>query len=176
VESVSPDNDYDYLDREDHLVDEKLVREGGILVEPEHTRKGCDDDVVECAPDDYPEDPYSVSNRPGTADDVGYSYGVESPDAADVNFIPARSKLRAGELAPDEERELEPGTIDERDLWRHMKPLIDEDVDDGIKLPAGMGDEDAARVLDAMGDEAAEASHESVDGVSATGQAGREKE
>ena len=57
---------------------------------------------------------------------------------------------------------------DERDLWRGQAALIEEDVEDGYKLP-GFSDAEAEAVMAAMGDDAEEANPEMPEGTSATG-------
>lgn len=166
------DEDYDYLDQEGHLANDKLVREGGVLIEPAHSQVDCNQQRPACAPDDYPEDPYSIDNRPGTVDDVGYSYGIESPPAADMSFAPMNSTHAGGERAPATERDLDLGEIDAEELWEHQEPLIAEDLDDGIKLTEQTTEAQAQRILDALGDDAAEPLSESGAGVSATGEYG----
>lgn len=162
------DEETTHPERGRHIFEERLEREGGVFVEPQHDEVGCADPEVECGPDDYPEDPFAIEHRPGTVDDAGYSMGVELPDAGDLHLIPDRGRLRSGERAPDEEAELALGERDERDLWRRQRPLIEEDSEEGIDMPAGMDDEDAARVMDAMGAEFVE---EDQADVSATGSA-----
>jgi hypothetical protein len=156
-----------YPEREQHIFNEKVVREGGVFVEPEHQQRDCNTPGTECGPDDYAEDPYSIDNRPGTSDDANYSYGVELPNAGDLHLIPDRGvRRRGGNAAPDEESELDLGERDERDLWRRQRSLMEEDSEEGIELPQGLDDEDAERVIDGMG---AEFTEEDVADTSATG-------
>lgn len=156
-------------EREQHVFNEKLEREGGVFIEPQHTQVDCNDpENLGCAPDEYPEDPYAVDNRPGTPDDVTYSYGLELPNAADRHLVPEGATHQSGPPAPDEEREFEPGERDERDLWRRQRALIEEDAD-SPKLPVGMSDEDGRRVMGAMGDDEGDEASEDATTVSATG-------
>jgi hypothetical protein len=53
-------------------------------------------------------------------------------------------------------------------MWDRNEALVQEDVDDGLKMPLGLDDDDSRRVMDAMGDEAAEEFTESGTGGSAT--------
>lgn len=164
------DKDTEYLGEDQKVFNEKLERVGGVFVEPEHAEVDCNSEPDACAPDDYPEDPYAIDNRPGTPDDVGYSMGLLSNDAADRNVVPDGRTREYGAAAPDTERDLEPGTEDERDLWARNEPLVEEDVDDGIKLPLGMDEDDGADVLSAMGDDSGDATPEGIEGGSATGE------
>lgn len=163
-------NDIEYLDREDRVANEKLERVGGVLIEPQKMEVDCNSEEAACAPDDYPEDPYSIDNRPGTPDDVGYSQGLLSPDANDITFVPEGGVRESGPRAPATERERDLGTEDEEDLWRRNEPLVEEDVDDGVRLPLGMNEQDGERVMGAMGDDSGDATPENVEGGSATGE------
>lgn len=163
------DDDVDYLDREDPLANEKLERIGGAFVEPDRIENDCNTEGG-CAPDDYPEDPYSVDVRPGTPDDVGYGYGLESTDANDITFVPDGGTHQTGMPAPDTERDEDLGQAEADDLWERQEPLIEEDVDDGLKLPAGMDDEDGERILGAMGDDSGDETADAIGNTSATGE------
>lgn len=154
----------DDLNREQKQFEERLDRDGGLLIEPHDSETAPE----ELPPDDYVTDPWADGDRPGTVDDLPYTMGVETPDADDLNLVPEGATRRAGSPAPDEEREAEPGRRDERDLWAKQKPLIAEDEDDGIKLP-GFDDETAKRVVDAMGDDVADPLPDAPNGTSATG-------
>lgn len=156
-------------EREQHIFDEPLTREGGVFVEPEHAQQDCNNpDNLGCAPDEYPDDPYAIDNRPGTPDDVTYSYGLDLPNAADRHLVEEGKVHEAGPAAPAEERDLDPGVRDERDLWRHQRALIEED-EDSPRLPEGMTDEDVARVRGAMGDDEGDEASEDAATISATG-------
>lgn len=156
-------------EREQHIFDEKLEREGGVFLEPQHSQRDCNNpDDAGCAPDEYPNDPYTVDNRPGTPDDVTYSFGLELPNAADLHVVPEGGVHQAGQAAPDEERELDPGERDERDMWRRQRSLIEED-ETGIRLPDGMTEDDGRRIMGAMGDDQGDEAPEDVADVSATG-------
>lgn len=155
-----------YPEREQHIFNDKLVREGGVLVEPEHQQVDCNDPEIECGPDDYPEDPYSIDNRTGTPDDANYSFGVELPNADDLHLVPDSGRMSVGETEGAEEPpERDLGELEERDMWRRQRPLIEEDVEAGADLE-GMSDEDADRVVDMMG---AEFTQEDQADTSATG-------
>ena len=80
---IDPD-DIDVDEPEGRLANEKLVREGGVFVEPPHYEVDCNRTPGSCAPDDYPEDPWSVDNRPGTPDDLGYAFGTDATGAEDL--------------------------------------------------------------------------------------------
>lgn len=162
-------------ERGQHIFDEKLDREGGVFIEPQHAEKDCNNpDQRGCAPDEYPDDPYAIDNRPGTPDDVTYSYGLEHPSPADQHIVPEGGVHQSGPSAPDEEREFEPGEREERDVWRHQRALIEEDAD-SPRMPVGMSDQDAERVMGAMGDGEGDDASEDVAEVSATGSTNAEE-
>lgn len=71
-------------------------------------------------------------------------------------------------IDPVEEDEADTWTAGEKGLWSKQRALIQEDEDDGLKLE-GFADEQARRVLDAMGDDVAEILPDSPNGTSATG-------
>jgi hypothetical protein len=161
-------DDENVLDREQHFVNERMEREGGVFVEPEHTNVDCNQEEPACAPDEYPEDPVAIGNRPGTVDDLTYSQGVQPPNAADQQIFPEGRTRLGKEKAPDTERELPLGQADEDELWRAQEPLIEEDEVSGVKLPEGMDEENGERILDVMGDGSAVDISEDVAGSSAT--------
>lgn len=163
-------DDLEYLDREQRVFDERLERIGGVFVEEQHGEVDCNSEANACAPDDYPEDPYAIDNRPGTPDDVTYSIGLQSPDADDQHVVPDVRTHHSGPPASATERDTELGTEDERDLWARNRPLVQEDVDEGVMLPLGMDEDEGERVLEAMGDEASEVAPDSATGTSATGE------
>lgn len=165
------DEDVEYLQEEDRLANESLERVGGVFVEPERSQVDCNQEEAACAPDDYPEDPYAIDNRPGTVDDVGYSYGLQTTDANDISFGPEGKAVERGEPAPATERDLELGQLEADDLWQRQEDLIEEDEDDGIKIPLGMNEEDGERIMGAMGDDSGDESAEGIAGNSATGEA-----
>lgn len=70
----------------------------------------------------------------------------------------------------DEDQDANLGEARDPELWSKQVPLIEEDVDDGLKLD-DFSDEDIPRIIDAMGDETADQLPESPNGVSATGSA-----
>lgn len=97
------------------------------------------------SPDDYVNDPDpKMVDVPGTIDDVPIDLGAD-----------------AEEPCEDETAE----------LWRHQKPLIEEDEDDGLKL-AGFPPEEIPDILEAMGDDADDPLPDAPSGISATGQWG----
>lgn len=157
-----------YPERDQHIFDEKVDKEGGVFIEPQHSQRDCNTPGNECGPDEYPEDPYAIDNRTGTGDDMTYSFGVELPNPDDQHLVP-EGHYRRGHRGPatDYEVETELGDKDENDLWGRQQELIEEDVNDGVKMPVGMNDEDAEKVLDMMG---AEFSEEDQAETSATGE------
>ncbi len=156
-------------EKEQHVFEEKLERDGGVFIEPQHMQRDCNQPDAECGTDEYAEDPYSIDNRTGTVDDLTYSMGVELPNAADLHLVPEGGTSQRGPAARDEEPERELGELEARDTWRHQRPLIEEDVDDGIKMPVGTSDEEAERILDTMGDESSDAIPTGSEAGSATG-------
>jgi hypothetical protein len=145
--------DLEYLERDQEVFDQKVEREGGVFVQPEHTQVDCNKEPDACAPDDYPQDPYAIDNRPGTPDDPGYSFGLQSNDAADRHLVPEGSSHASGPAAPGVERDKDPGQADEDDLWQRMRPLVEEDEGEGVRMPEGVSEDEAAGVLDSMGAE-----------------------
>lgn len=167
---LDDDENPNWPEREQHVFEEKVERIGGAFVEPEHSQVDCNEPGAECATDEYPEDPFSIDNRPGTVDDPTYSMGVELPNAADLHLVPEGGTRQAGRPAPDEEREWEPGELEERDAWRRQRALVEEDEVDGVKMPRDTSDEDAQRILDTMGDESSDVVPDMTQGTSATGE------
>lgn len=165
-------DDENVLDRDQHLVNERLEREGGVLIEPQHTGVGCEQEDPACAPDEYPEDPVAIDNRPGTVDDLTYSQGVQPPKANDLQFFEESRSGHSGPSAPDTERDKPLGQADEDELWQAQEKLTQEDEASGIRLPEGMSDEDGERVLDALGDGSAIDTSEDIAGRSATAEPG----
>lgn len=72
------------------------------------------------------------------------------------------------EPADDYDQELDFGEEKDPELWAAQRPLIEEDEDDGLKLE-GFDEAVIPRILDAMGDDAAEPLPGSPGGTSATG-------
>lgn len=68
----------------------------------------------------------------------------------------------------DEGRDFDGGQDRDPELWGAQLPLIEEDEDDGLKLP-GFSEESVPAILDAMGDDAAEPLQDAPNGTSATG-------
>lgn len=85
----------------------------------------------------------------------------------DSGVFIARSRGRAPE-EDDEGRDLYLGEDRDPDLWSAQRPLLEEDEREGIDL-SGFDDEEARRVMEALGDEAAEPFPDAPEGVSATG-------
>ncbi|MBI5231440.1 MAG: hypothetical protein HY876_04660 [Coriobacteriales bacterium] len=130
---------------------------------------GCEEDLDRCAPDDYENDPVSDEHVPGTQDDLPTTYGEQLPEPADQHIVPADAPVyQAPRRTPAGDDTGALGDEDEADLWRKQKHLIEEDEDDGLKLPL-FSDEEAERVLDAIGEDAGEANPDAPDGTSATG-------
>lgn len=155
--------------KEQKQFDERLERQGGVFLEPDAGRRlGVEEGEGGTGQDDLAEDAYVGEDRPGTVDDVPYSMGTQEPDADDLHLVPEGGTHTEGTSAPEEETEQDPARRDERELWSHQRQLIEEDEDDGIKLE-GLSEEQAKRVVDAMGDEAADPLSNWPDGTSATG-------
>lgn len=72
------------------------------------------------------------------------------------------------DLPDDEGRDIDLGQESDPELWGKQLPLIEEDVDDGLKVD-DFSDELIAEVLEAMGDDAADPLQDSPNGTSATG-------
>jgi hypothetical protein len=99
---------------------------------------------------------------PGTVDDEPLTFGVEVPPAADLHVVD-EGPTKVGDSCP------EPGLPrDETELWNEQTALVEEDEDEGLKL-AGFKDEEIPEILDAMGDDAADAVQDFPNGNSATG-------
>jgi len=79
-----------------------------------------------------------------------------------------RESHSAPPIDPAEEDEADTWTTGEKGLWLKQKALIQEDEDDGVKL-GGFSEDQASRVLDAMGDDVAESLPDAPNGISATG-------
>lgn len=72
------------------------------------------------------------------------------------------------DLPDDEGRDIDMGQDADPELWGKQLPLVEEDEDDGLKL-AGFSEERIPRILEAMGDDAADPLQDSPGGTSATG-------
>ena len=113
------------------------------------------------------EDPFDV---PGMADDPDPDLGEDKP----TEEVLYREKDAVGGAAEPPgpaaaaQDEPEPGTRDERELWRAQQALIDEDDKSGIRLE-GFPEDAVPAVLNALGDDAAETLPDSPNGTSATG-------
>ena len=157
--------------REQRQFTENLVREEGVFVEPGSRDVTCDPDAEPCPTDDFANDPYADDSHsvPGTADDVPLTFGIELPTPNDRHLVlKGGATHRKGNSAPAEERETEEGMRDEHELWSEQKTLIDEDESEGLKLQ-DFPEEDAPAILEAMGDDAADALIDAPNGSSATG-------
>lgn len=154
--------DDDVLPHEQEQADEKLQYDTGVFYETgTHTAGGSS------APDDFVEEPWEPGGEPGTIDDIPYTMGVETPAPTDQLLTVTGPTRVAGSPAKDE-TETVLGAPDERRLWEQQRQLIQEDVDDGLKLE-GFSEDAIPGILDAMGDDAAETLSEYPNGTSATG-------
>jgi hypothetical protein len=152
------------------LFDEKLDREGGALFAPDAREVSCDPDTEACAQDDYVGDPEArETGIPGTADDVPLDFGLESPPAADQHVVLEGATRVAGESAETKDQAEDQGATDEAELWSQQRALLEEDTDGGLKL-AGFPEEAVPEILEAMGDDAADALPDFPSGTSATGE------
>lgn len=78
-------------------------------------------------------------------------------------------KESAHAVPPDDEgRDIDLGEDRDPELWGAQRRLIEEDVDDGIKLE-GFDEERIPAILDALGDDAADVLQDFPGGTSATG-------
>lgn len=146
----------------------KPTGNGYFTEDPSSREAGCDPDVERCAPDDYDADEADDRNVPGTQDDLPYSTGEQLPDPADEHIVLSDAPVRTATRKKEKGESEVVGAADEADLWRRQKHLIQEDEDDGIKLE-GFTDDEAAQVLEAIGEDAADPLQGSPNGVSATG-------
>lgn len=161
--------------------DDTYVREEGVLVPRNGGHDlGCDEDEDRCAPDDLVEDPVNDEHVPGTVDDLPYDYGVAAPIAADQQFRtidhgPVSGFGDPGSTGYDEgppyADESPLGSVDERELWQHQRPLIAESADEPRRY-RGLSDAEARVVDAASGEDAGELNPEGPEGTSATGSAG----
>lgn len=85
-----------------------------------------------------------VEHPPGTPDDAPYTMTEVKPDEPD----PYRADTRDDEQIERDE---------DSDLWRHQQALIDEDRDTNVDL-TGFSDEEAAEIMETMGEGADEPS------------------
>lgn len=160
----------DEMHDSDRPAKEPVERDHGVLLGgSDGTRRiGIREGEGGTTQDDVAEDAYVGDERPGTVDDVPYSLGTEEYAPADTEVGRTGATREGGGTAPAEELETDIGRRDERELWARQRQLREEDAEDGIKL-AGFSDEQARRVVDAMGDEAHEVLPGSPNGTSATG-------
>jgi len=152
--------------------DEEYVREGGVLIRVNNGHEVRHEDGS-IAPDDVIEDLIADDGVPGTPDDLPYDYGVEITPAADQMILSVERGSSGfgalGHTGSDADGEEPPlGAVDERDLWRHQRALIQESGDEAARY-AGMKESDIPRVEEAVGEDAAETLPESPEGTSATG-------
>jgi hypothetical protein len=149
--------------------DEKLDRESGVFIEPD-AREVVTDDGRAGAPDDYAHDPLvREAPSPGTVDDLPDAFGEQVTVPNDEHLVPEGPTRPAGHYGePTRQVEGELGAADEADLWRRQRALIEEDEKTGLDLE-GFAEQEAARVLEAMGDDAADPLQDYPNGTSATG-------
>lgn len=151
------------------LFDEKLDREGGALFEPDAHEVSCDPDAEACAQDDYVGDPEARElGIPGTADDVPLDFGLENPSAADQHVVLEGETRVGGESAEAKDLAEDQGAADEAELWSEQSALLEEDAESGLKL-ASFPEAEVPEILEAMGDDAADALPDFPNGTSATG-------
>lgn len=152
--------------------DEEFVREGGVLVPKSGGREVGPGDN-DGPPAEWVEDPGSEDDLPGTRDDLPYDYGVEVPRPADET-IDGPDNVYAGfgsmgETGAPKEGDGAPlGQVDERDLWRRQRQLIQES-DAEEQHMRGLEDQDTEAIHDAEAEDAEETVASGPDGTSATG-------
>jgi hypothetical protein len=150
-------------------IDEHLDRESGVFIEPDARELNCEPDQEACAPDDYANDPDAPETGiPGTVDDAPLSFGLESPVAADTHIVLEGATRSSGESEEKAKAAEDIGSADEGELWGKSTDLVEEDEVAGLKL-TGFPEEEIPKILDAMGDDAADPLLDYPDGVSATG-------
>lgn len=152
--------------------DEEYVREGGVLV-PLNTGHEVRHEDETIAPDDIVEDLIADEGVPGTPDDLPYDYGVEVAQPADQMMLTLEHRKSGfgpvGRTESDDDTDAPPlGTVDERELWRRQRPLIEEAGDEAARY-AGLADDDIRRVEASVGEDAAEPLPDAPEGESATG-------
>ena len=151
-------------------LDEPLVREGGVFIEPDQHEVSCDTEQEPCAPDDYAadDDEPGEMSIPGTVDDIPLDFGLEFSPASDAHLVLEGPTSESERLRSSLD---EPARDDEGELWGAQKALIGEDESSGLDLQ-GFPEERIPEILEAMGDDAAEALPDYPDGTSATGESG----
>jgi hypothetical protein len=155
--------------------DRSLEREGGVFVPSSDGRDvGCGDNDPTCPEDEWLEDPITDEHVPGTVDDRTYDYGTEDPEPADqalttIESGPVTGFGDVGETGFEEDRdERDLGELEERDLWRRQRPLIEEDVDEVYNVQA-IRDEELPAVERAIGEDAAGPLVDTQEGTSSIG-------
>lgn len=164
---MTPDDEF--VSPEDEESQRRLQHEEGVLSNAEGGREvECEPDKEACAPSDFTEEPFDDDGTPGAPDDLPYTLGQETSPAADLRVdgpgIPPAAR------APEEETEDE--TAEERELWERQQTLLGQDEEIGAGLE-DLSEADGKRVLDALGDDAAESLPDWPEGTSATGAGGR---
>ncbi len=160
--------------------DEAFVREGGVFAPKSGGRDvGCESDELTCPTDDVLEDPVNDEHLPGTVDDAAFDYGTIDPAPTDqrlgtIETGPVVGMRDPGMTGYDEDVQESPlGAVDERDLWKRQKGLIDEDEAQPYTL-SGFSDEEVEGVERALGEDAAGPLVDSPEGTSATGSSNSE--
>ena len=155
--------------------DRPLEREGGVFVPRSDGRDvGCDSTDATCPEDEWLEDSVTEEHVPGTVDDLAYDFGTEDPGPADQMLTTIESGRvtgfgDVGKTGSEEDRdERDLGELEERDLWRRQRPLIEEDVDEGYNVPS-LSEEQLAAVERAIGEDAAGPLVEASEGTSSIG-------
>lgn len=152
----------------------KLEREEGVIrADGAGTDVGCEPAEAGCTSPEMGEETSDDDPVGGTPDDLPYTLGEETPDALDERMPNIRPVHLDQVLHPprsvsedDEDPDADSG--EERDLWDRMSTLSEQDEGIGSDLE-GVSEEQAARIMNAMGDDAAEVLPQAPEGVSATG-------
>lgn len=161
-------------DEPKHWDDEKFERDEGVLTpDTAGETAGCDQDSDDCAPDEVVGDPIDDKHVPGTADDLPYDYGIETPAPADQALEaigrPSKSARGVGATGPAEEGEESAlGEPDEKELWRKQEPLI-EIAEAEEQHYRGLTEEQAEAAHDALAEDAEDPLPNASGGTSATG-------
>ncbi len=148
-----------------------------------HHLPGTQDDVPMSMGEDepHPADIQIETGASGGSSTRGFGAGAAVPEAAfrnapstmDANNVAAEGVTSAptsvGGVDAEDIDDIDTlAAADERELWRGQAPLIEEDEREGYNLE-GFSDEEAERVVAAIGEDATEANPELPGGTSATG-------
>jgi len=113
------------------------------------------DDGRRGAPDDYVDDPLArEAAAPGPSTTCRTASASRSRCQMTSIWF-SRDRLAGREVREADEAEDDLGTRDAADLWRHQKPLVEEDERAGVKLE-GFPEEEVPKIMDALGDDAAD--------------------